>query len=269
MRVVKYDDEKSFQDFLKAPINIGQFLFDFMLYSFFIGGIFLAVGFVQNVFAYERVLFNQGVGYATSSAGSVGKMISGATVANGWYEINCEALGISEIASTTVSLYVDASTRSAFNLMNWETGQLSDNSYTITTTATSYSYTFTPPIWCGEGSGGRVLLGGEEYATRPVNWSYKGASNVDQVPHAYCSGFGSGCTFSELRGADIAIIAEGSKATSTPTGGGVSTTTYNFYFSTSTLETTTGSTTIFVPLALLALFLFTVRFVANIMRVNM
>jgi len=134
--------------------------------------------------AYERVLFNEGVGYATSSAGSVGKMVSGATTLNGWYEINCEALGISEIASTTVSLYVDSSTRSAFNLMNLETGQLSDNSYTITTTATAFSYTFTPPMWCGEGSGGKVLLGGEEYATRPVNWSYKGASNVAQLPSA-------------------------------------------------------------------------------------
>jgi len=211
-----------------------------------IGGLLIAIlGFVFSwnvAYAYERVLFNQGIGYATSSAGNVNKMTSGATTLNGLYEINCEALGISEIASTTVSLYVDISTRSAFNLMNWETGQLSDNSYTITTTAAPFSYTFTPPIWCDDTT---VHLMGYSSISTAVNFGSKGADDVDAVPHAWCyDSSGTGCSsMGNVRGMDIAIIAVGSYSTSSVGSGGgdVSTTTYNFYFSTSTLTATSSS----------------------------
>jgi len=198
--------------------------------------------------AYERVLFNAGVGYATSSFGDSNWMVSGATTLNGMYFIDCRALGIAEIASTTVSLYTDSSTRSSFNLFDSQSGRLSDNAYTITNTATAYSYTFTPPLWC---EGGSVLLGGEQYATRPVRWSFKGDASVDQVPHAWCQGAGSSCSLSEKLGQDIAIIAEGSFSTSTG-GGGNSTTTYNFYTATSSpTEAIEQMTTVHLAFALL------------------
>jgi hypothetical protein len=177
----------------------------------------------KEAFAYERVLFNEGVGYATSSAGTVEKMTSGNTTINGVYQIDCAKKGISEIASTTVSLYVDTSTRTGFNIMDGATGRKSDNSYT---TAKDYSFTFTPPIWC---EGSKVLLMGEPYVTRPVNWSIKGPtgndSTVDAIPYAYCLGNDTGCTLSTVSGMDIAIIAVGSFSTSTGGGGSSGTTT--------------------------------------------
>jgi len=188
----------------------------FLVYVFFIGIVFFILAFADKAFAYERVLFNEGPGYATSTLGASAWMKSGATTLNGFYFIDCDALNIAEIASTTVSLYVDTSTRTGFNIQDLASGRLSDNSYTITTTATDFSYTFTPPLWC---DGSFVLLGGEEYATRPVNWSVKGATNVDHVPHAWCSGTGSACSTAERRGQDIAIIAVGSFSTSTGGGG--------------------------------------------------
>jgi len=201
----------------------------------------------MSAMAYERVVFNAGTGYSTTTFGASTWMKSGATTLNGYYYIDCKALGIAEIASTTVSLYVDSSTRSGFNIFDFQSGKLSNEAYTITNTATDFSYTFTPPIWCKDSF---VLLGGEEYATRPVLWSTKGASNVDQVPHAWCWGTGSSCSMSELRGEDIAIIAEGTWATSSePSGGG--TTTYSFYTATtSPAESINELTTVILTFAL-------------------
>jgi len=209
----------------------------------------------MSTMAYERVLFNQSDGYATSSAGSVEKMTSGATTINGMYYIDCKALGIAEIASTTVSLYVDASTRSGFNLFEMTNSRLSNESYTIGIVTTNYSYTFTPPLWCKDSF---LLLGAEQYATRPVNWSYKGQATVDNVPHAWCWGVGNGCTLSEKLGADIAIIAEGTWATATPSTGGSGTTTYNFYTSsTSPTEAIEQLTSVHLAFALLIVLFFT------------
>jgi len=212
-----------------AKILIKYFLFLIALFS------------CSTAFGYERVLFNAGTGYATSTAGTVEKMTSGNTNVNGIYFIDCEKLGIAEIASTTVSLYVDTSTRTGFNIMDGASGRLSDNSYTIDATARDYSFTFTPPLWCKDS---RLLLMGEAYVTRAVNWSVKGAtgaSSVDAIPYAYCVGNSTGCTTSTINGQDIAIIAEGSFATSSSGSSDVSTTTYNFYFSTSTLTATSSS----------------------------
>jgi len=215
-------------DFFNEKPDWLQILVSIIVFLSFLAIIGVGLFLAEQAFAYDRVLFNAGTGYATSSAGTVEKMTSGNTNVNGIYVIDCEKLGIAEIASTTVSLYVDTSTRTGFNIMDGASGRLSDNSYTIDATARDYSFTFTPPLWCKDS---RLLLMGEAYVTRAVNWSVKGAtgaSSADAIPYAYCVGNGTGCTTSTINGQDIAIIAEGTWATSTPsTGGG--TTTNNYY----------------------------------------
>jgi len=202
--------------------------------------IFLYSFFPPTASAYERVVFNEGVGYATSTFGASEKMIAGAGAVWGTYAIDCVRGNIAEIASTTVSLYTDSSTRSGFYLRELSSGRRSDQGYTISNTAKDYSFTFTPPIWC---SGSTAVLAGDSYSTRLVNFSVKGGvsdpTGVDDVPFARCIGSDTGCNMGNVRGADIAIIAMGTFATSAPSS--VSTTTYNFYFSTSTLTATDTS----------------------------
>jgi len=203
--------------------------------------------------AYERVLWNNSVGYSTSTFGNNEKLVSGSNAIYGIYVIDCAGAGIAEIASTTVSLYTDSSTRNAFRIRDLQSGRRSDQGYTITNTATPYSYTFTPPLWC---SGKSVLLAGDSYATRLVNWSVKGANadptEPDDVPHAWCMGSDTGCVMGGNVGKDIAIIAIGSFATATPTTSGGSTTTYNFYTATtSPTEAIEQLTTVHLAFALI------------------
>jgi len=205
-------------------------------------GILVVCGllFATRAFAYERVIFNEGAGYSTTTFGASTKMVAGAGAVWGTYVIDCVRGNIAEIASTTVSLYTDSSTRSSFYLRDLASGRRSDQGYTISNTAKDYSYTFTPPLWC---AGSSLVLAGDSFSTRLVNFSVKGGVSdptaVDDVPFARCVGSDTACNMGDVRGADIAIIAMGTFATTAPTA--VSTTTYNFYFSTSTLTATSSS----------------------------
>jgi len=175
-------------------------------------------------FAYDRVLFNAGTGYATSTFGDTQWMnSSNSSNGQGAYKIDCARLGIAEVASTTVSLYTDTGT-AVFKLYELISGRVSAESYTVTNTATPYSFTFSPPLWC---SGGELILAREKYVTRGVRWSYKGDPAVEQVVGAYAFALnGNGVNLEDKVGRDIAIIAMGTWATSSAPSGGSGTTTY-------------------------------------------
>jgi len=170
----------------------------------------------KEAFAYERVLFNEGVGYATTTGQNMVWTKSAGNV--GVYVIDCDALGIAEIASTTVHLYAASSANTQFYIYDLQSGQKSDNSFNQTSTGADRSFTFTPPVWC---EGSKFLLTGWSTLTQQINFGSKGADNVDQVPHAYCMSMtGVGCyAMGEVLGADIAIIAVGSYSTSSGGGG--------------------------------------------------
>jgi len=184
--------------------------------------------------AYERVFWNEGTGYATST----GQNMVWSNTNTGIYWIDCNALGISEVASTTVSLYTSSGTNNDFWLVDLQSGRKSDAKYNISSSLTDYSYTFTPPIWCKDST---LQLMGYSSISTAVNFGSKGADNVDAVPHAWCyDSSGTGCnSMGNVWGMDIAIIGVGSYATSSESGG-AGTTTNNYYLSVSTTTNATA-----------------------------
>jgi len=218
-------------------------------YATLISVAFVLISVAQHAFAYERVVFNADTTYATSTFGDTKWIASGDTTVIGGYHIDCKAMGIAEIASTTLSLYTDTST-AAFRLVDLQSGRRSVESYTITNTASPYSFTFSPTIWCKDST---VEFVRSEYATRVVRWSHKGGTGIgaDPIPHAWCIGMGSSCSFGGLEGFDPAIIAYGTYATATESGGS-STTTYEFYTATtSPAESIDELTTVILTFALM------------------
>jgi len=202
-------------DFLNEKPDWLQILVSIIVFISFLAIIGVGLFLAEQAFAYERVLWNEGIGYSTTT----GQNMVWSNTNTGIYWIDCNALGISEIASTTVSLYTSSGTNNDFWLVDLQSGRKSDAKYNISTTPKDFSYTFTPPIWCDDTT---VQLMGYSSITTAVNFGSKGADDVDAVPHAWCyDSSGTGCnSMGAVRGMDIAIIAVGSFSTSTGGGGG-------------------------------------------------
>jgi len=189
-------------------------------------------------------------GYATSTFGASEWVSWGNTTTWADVVIDCEKLGISEVASTTFTMYTSTGASSP---TVWVTdrmsGRVSDNSLVITGTARDRSWSFTPPIWC---EGTQVMLTRATYVTVPVLLSVGGNSTeVQSKSGVYVIGNGASASLGAYQWKIPVMWVVGSFSTSTG-GGGNSTTTYNFYTATtSPTEAIEQMTTVHLAFALL------------------
>lgn len=228
---------------------------------FFIVGTFL---YAVPASAYV-VLYNSGsTGVATSSGGGNALTWSNGSTMS-WIIIDCEALGWSEIASTTLELDT-VSGSIAFQLRDDAVPQFSNENYTITTTQAPKSYTFTPPLWCE----GRKVVFNRHTTTGGSVRTYGHNSLVPLLKGSYTISGPS--TNNTLQGSNTlnnlpSMIIVGSYSTSTPaTGGGTTTVVYELYpvSTTTDLSASTVQFPFLIFFTVLATMMFVLRYVWGI-----
>jgi len=207
---------------------------------------FLAILFLLTLpsvsFAYET-LFDSDVGSGEFRVSS-GYMLQ--------ETIDCGALGWSEIASTTIQMATVSGTI-VTRLHEVTTGQESTNSFTINTTPTLYSFTFSPPIWC---EGQEIVL--QRAVSSDADIARIFSPSATSLKNAYVSAF-SYVNSLQPTNADLfqwGADFYGSFSTSTPAVGST-TNIYNLYpNATSTSGGSANDNGIWVSLiALLVLFI--------------
>jgi len=193
---------------------------------------------MHSVFAYENVFTNFGTA-TTTNGSSYWLRFDNASTISGTIEIDCDRLGISEIASTTVHMW-SASGAPMVQLADANSGAISSQNYSVTTTGKPISFAWSPAIWC---QGKTVRLIRYNSATAHIYAGLDG--NVNDVISAgvWTSCIGACFSTTEYKSRIPAIVLYGSFATSTVSYGDTynSTTTYAFNFSTSTLTATSSS----------------------------
>jgi len=186
----------------------------------FIGLLLLSVLLIPSSASAYVLLHSPATGSSTANVFGNTSQISS------YWEIDCSRLGWGEVSSVAISALTVSGTRSGFKLMDMMTGQVSSNSYSVTTSETNMIFNFSPALWC---SGSRLVFAQMNDAGATQNVQIEGGSagtGADDLLFAWASINGNG-TFTGMQpqAHDWNAYIWGSVATGTTAGdSGTSTT---------------------------------------------
>lgn len=211
-------------DFFDEKPDWLQILVSIIVFISFLAIIGIGLFLAEQAFAYERLIdtVDESSGVSSSST-----YFYSFTSAKSWHlYIDCEKAGISEIASTTIWAWNTTGSRT-LRLIDANSKVKSVENYALSTTPKNYSYTFSPPIWCDDSTVALTNVVQSASAENRVGTmdSLNPTSGTDPVGWWVEANQSDNGVYPKQM---IAIIAEGSYSTATPsTGGG--TTTNNYY----------------------------------------
>jgi len=167
----------------------------------------------SSAFAYERIFINPGTATTTNGSTYWIQFGQGSTNVGGIY-VDCEFLGVSEIASATMMMW-STSGNPNVKLLELMSGKQSSQ-VTLSTASNHASFVFSPPIWC---DGRYAILMRNAGSVSNIFAGMSGNVNASHIPGVHAWGYGPFFSNASYLSRAPAIIIEGTFSTSTGGGG--------------------------------------------------